>query len=86
MRTKITFLTIGLVLMGCLQMQGQEQKKEHGCLAGLDAIQAVLAKLSECIPEIVSQGYGVMLDGLGKFYPTLKSKGATEAEMAEEGW
>ena len=60
--------------------------KDHGCLAGLDAIQAVLSKLSECIPEIVSQGYGVMLDGLGKFYPTLKSKGATEAEMAEEGW
>ena len=27
-----------------------------------------------------------MLDGLGKFYPTLKSKGATEAEMADEGW
>jgi hypothetical protein len=60
--------------------------KEHGCLAGLDAIQAVLAKLAECIPEITSQGYGVMLDGLGKFYPTLKSKGATEAEMADEGW
>ena len=60
--------------------------KDHGCLAGLDAIQAVLAKLAECVPEITSQGYGVMLDGLGKFYPTLKSKGATEAEMAEEGW
>ena len=60
--------------------------KEHGCLAGLDAIQAVLAKLAECIPEITSQGYGVMLDGLGKFYPTLKSKGATEAEMMEDGW
>ena len=27
-----------------------------------------------------------MLDGLGKFYPTLKSKGATEAEMMEDGW
>ena len=60
--------------------------KDHGCLAGLDAIQAVLAKLAECIPEITSQGYGVMLDGLGKFYPTLKSKGATEAEMMDEGW
>lgn len=60
--------------------------KDHGCLAGLDAIQAVLAKLAECIPEITAQGYGVMLDGLGKFYPTLKSQGATEAEMAEEGW
>lgn len=60
--------------------------KDHGCLAGLDAIHAVLAKMAECIPEITSQGYGVMLDGLGKFYPTLKSKGATEAEMADEGW
>ena len=60
--------------------------KDHGCLAGLDAIQAVLAKLSECVPEIVSQGYGVMLDGLGKFYPTLKSEGATTNQMKAEGW
>ena len=46
--------------------------REHGCLVGPEAIQAVLAKFAECIPEIVGQGYGVFLDGLGKFYPTIK--------------
>ena len=74
--TERTLTTLGLA----------KHLREHGCLASLDAIQAVLAKLSECIPEIVGQGYGVMLDGLGKFYPTLKSKGATTNQMKDEGW
>ena len=60
-----------------------EHLKEHGCLAGLDAIQAVLVKISQCVPELVAQGIGVKLDGLGIFYPTVKNKkgGATEAQM-----
>jgi len=41
--------------------------KEHNCMVGRDAIQAVLVKLSECIPELVAQGVGVKLDGLGIF-------------------
>ena len=61
-----------------------EHLKEHGCLAGLDAIQAVLVKISQCVPELVAQGIGVKLDGLGIFYPTVKNKkgGATEAQRA----
>ncbi len=59
---------------------------DHGCLIGKDAIVAVLVKFSECIPEIVGQGYGVMLDGLGKFYPTILSEGADPEQMADEGW
>ena len=60
--------------------------KEHGCLAGLDAIQAVLVKISQCVPELVAQGIGVKLDGLGIFYPTVKNKkgGATEAQMLDK--
>ena len=27
-----------------------------------------------------------MLDGLGKFYPTIKSEGATTQQMSDEGW
>jgi hypothetical protein len=44
--------------------------KEHNCMVGRDAIVAVLVKLSECVPELVAQGVGVKLDGLGIFYPT----------------
>ena len=60
--------------------------KEHGCLAGIDAIQAVLVKISQCVPELVAQGIGVKLDGLGIFYPTVKNKkgGATEAQMLDK--
>ena len=61
--------------------------KEHGCLVTLDAIMAVLAKFAQCIPEIVGQGYGVFLDGLGKFYPTVKvaQEGAkTQTQMLED--
>ena len=59
--------------------------KEHNCMVGRDAIQAVLVKLSECIPELVAQGVGVKLDGLGIFYPTIRNKkgGATEAQMLD---
>ena len=59
--------------------------KEHNCMVGRDAIQAVLVKLSECIPELVAKGVGVKLDGLGIFYPTIRNKkgGATEAQMLE---
>ena len=65
-----------------------EHLKEHGCLAGLDAIQAVLVKISQCVPELVAQGIGVKLDGLGIFYPTVKNKkgGATEAQMLDKDY
>ena len=63
-----------------------EHLKTHGCLAGLDALQAVLVKISQCVPELVAQGIGVKLDGLGIFYPTIKNKkgGATEAQMLDK--
>ena len=35
---------------------------------------AMLAKLSECIPELVAQGYSVKLDGIGVFYPVIANK------------
>ena len=65
-----------------------EHLKEHGCLAGLDAIQAVLVKISQCVPELVAQGIGVKLDGLGIFYPTIKNKkgGATETQMLDKDY
>jgi len=47
---------------------------EHGMLASRGDVESFLVKLSECIPELVSQGYGVKLNGLGIFYPTIANK------------
>ena len=48
----------------------------HGSPFTEDMIIGVLAALSRCIPELVSEGTGVKLDGLGQFYPSLESSGA----------
>ena len=60
--------------------------KDHNCMVGRDAIMAVLIKLSECVPELLSQGVGVKLDGLGTFYPSVQNEkgGATEAQMMDK--
>ena len=47
---------------------------EHGLVGNRGDVVAMLAKLSECIPELVAQGYGVKLDGIGIFYPTIANK------------
>ena len=47
--------------------------KEHNFGYGVDAIKAVLQRLSECIPELLSQGIPVKLDGLGTFVPTVQN-------------
>ena len=51
---------------------------EHGMTNKAEVL-AMLAKLSECIPELVAQGYSVKLDGIGIFYPTIANvKGGAE--------
>lgn len=52
---------------------------EHGMTNKAEVL-AMLAKLSECIPELVSQGYSVKLDGIGIFYPVIaNTKGGAES-------
>jgi len=52
---------------------------EHGMTNKAEVL-AMLAKLSECIPELVAQGYSVKLDGIGIFYPTIANvKGGAES-------
>ena len=46
---------------------------EHGMTNKADVL-AMLAKLSECIPELVAQGYSVKLDGIGIFYPVIANE------------
>ena len=52
---------------------------EHGLISNRAEVEAILTKLSECIPELVAQGYGVKLEGIGIFYPTIANvKGGAE--------
>ena len=65
---------------GMLSTRGLAQHMiEHGMIGNRAEVQAMLTKLSECIPELVAQGYGVKLDGIGIFYPTIANvKGGAE--------
>ena len=47
---------------------------DHGSVYGRDLLEAVLIKITECLPELVSQGIPVQLGGLGTFYPTAQVK------------
>lgn len=48
----------------------------HGSIYTIDVVSGVLTKFKECLVELVSQGTGVKIDGIGTFYPTLEAKGA----------
>ena len=43
---------------------------DHGSIYGLDLIEGVLKKITQCLPELISQGVPVRLDLLGTFLPT----------------
>ena len=66
---------------GTLSTRGLAQHMiEHGMIGNRAEVQAMLTKLSECIPELVAQGYSVKLDGIGIFYPTIaNTKGGAES-------
>ncbi len=49
---------------------------DHGSIYTRDVVLGVLTKFTSCLTELVSQGTGVKLDGLGTFYPTLEASGA----------
>ena len=58
--------------VGTLSTRGLAQHMiEHGLIGNRAEVEAILTKLSECIPELVAQGYGVKLEGIGIFYPTI---------------
>ena len=49
---------------------------EHGSIYTPDVVQGVLTKFTSCMVELIKQGVGVKLDGLGTFYPTIEAEGA----------
>ncbi len=65
---------------GTLSTRGlAEHMIDHGLVANRSEVEAILAKLSECVPELVAQGYGVKFDGIGIFYPSIANvKGGAE--------
>ena len=57
---------------------------DHGSVYGRDLLEGVLIKITECLPELVSQGIPVQLGGLGTFYPTAQvKKDAAISSIAE---
>ena len=67
--------------VGTLSTRGLAQHMiEHGLVSNRAEVESILVKLSECIPELVAQGYGVKLDGIGIFYPSSANvKGGAES-------
>ena len=56
---------------------------DHGSLYGRDVLEAVLIKITQCLPELVGQGVPVQLGNLGTFYPTAEvKKGAAVPDIA----
>ena len=47
---------------------------DHGSVYGRDLLEGVLIKITECLPELLSQGIPVQLGNLGTFYPTAEVK------------
>ena len=57
---------------------------DHGSVYGRDLLEGVLIKITECLPELVSQGIPVQLGNLGTFYPTAEvKKNASVSSIAE---
>ena len=57
---------------------------DHGCIYGRDLLEGVLIKITECLPELLSQGIPVQLGNLGTFYPTAEvKKDAAVTSIAE---
>ena len=57
---------------------------DHGSVYGRDLLEGVLIKITECLPELISQGIPVQLGNLGTFYPTAEvKKDAAVSSIAE---
>ena len=61
---------------------------DHGSIYSRDVIEGVLKKITQCLPELISQGIPVQLEPLGTFSPSLKNKkaGLTLAKLLSGNW
>ena len=69
------------VIVNTLNLKGFARHiHEHNGTYRESVIKGVMGEMVECLTEMVSQGVGVKLDGLGTFYPTFECKGETNIE------
>ena len=54
--------------------------REHGCVYDKGDIAAIITKTIRCLREQLLLGNSIVLGDLGTFAPTLRTKGATQAE------
>ena len=54
--------------------------REHGCVYDKGDIAAIITKTIRCLREQLLLGNSIVLGDLGTFAPTLKTKGAAQAE------
>ena len=61
---------------------------DHGSIYSRDVIEGVLKKITQCLPELISQGVSVQLEPLGTFSPSIKNKkdGLTLAQLKAGNW
>ena len=69
---------------GTLNTRGLcKHMSSHNSVFGREVIEGVVTMFSNCIVEMLSVGVAVQLNGIGTFYPTLKSRPGG-AETKEE--
>ena len=61
---------------------------DHGSIYSRDVIEGVLKKITQCLPELISQGIPVQLEPLGTFSPSIKNKkeGLTLTQLQTGAW
>ena len=61
---------------------------DHGSIYSRDVIEGVLKKITQCLPELISQGVSVQLEPLGTFSPSIKNKkdGLTLTRLLAGNW
>lgn len=69
------------VITSTLNLKGFAQHiSSHNGTFKPSTIKGVMEEMVECLVEMVMQGVGVKLDGLGTFYPTFEGHGTLTAE------
>lgn len=73
-------------LQSTLSLKGfAKHMADHGSIYSQDILEGVLKKITQCLPELISQGVPVQLEPLGTFYPSVKVDKPVQNIAAMEG-
>ena len=71
-------------LRGTLSTEGlAEHIAAHGSIVTKEVILLVLNQFQKCIPELLCQGWGVQLNGLGTFWPRVSAVGKPKNDISQ---